>query len=122
MGPGSRRRCMEVSHDRPEFAEQLPLFVARIKGILEPHEIAAFFAALEAGQIFDPAKFFNGGDPDVTGPDENEVLVDAERILLIENAKRLLLPDAPKEWRDEWQEARMHLSGMRHDIPRFSIA
>jgi hypothetical protein len=49
---------------------------------------------LEAGQVPDPAKLLNGGDSDGAEIDENAVVRDAEKILLVENAKRLLLPDA----------------------------
>jgi hypothetical protein len=87
-------RFMEVSHERPEFAAELPQFVNRIRDLFDTHEIVSFFAALEAGQVPDPAKLLNGGDSDGTEIDENEIVHDAEKILLVENAKRLLLPDA----------------------------
>jgi hypothetical protein len=40
----------------------------------------------------DPVKVFNGLDAGDDQLDENEVLFDADKILLIENAKALLLP------------------------------
>ncbi len=85
---------MEVSDERPEFAAELPQFVNRIRDLFDTHEIVSFFAALEAGQVPDPAKLLNGGDSDGAEIDENAVVRDAEKILLVENAKRLLLPDA----------------------------
>ena len=36
-------RFMEVSQERPEFAEELPQFVAEIKRIFGPPEIVTFF-------------------------------------------------------------------------------
>lgn len=41
--------------------------------------------------MFDPAQAFNGRDPEEVGPDEHDALRNAEKILLIENAKRLLM-------------------------------
>jgi hypothetical protein len=85
---------MAVSHEQPQFAAELPQFVNRIRDLFDTHEIVSFFAALEAGQVPDPAKLLNGGDSDGAEIDENAVVRDAEKILLVENAKRLLLPDA----------------------------
>jgi hypothetical protein len=85
---------MEVSHERPEFAAELPQFVNRIRDLFETHEIVSFFAALEAGQTPDPAKLLNGGDSEGTEIDEDAIVRAAEKILLVENARRLLVPDA----------------------------
>jgi len=87
-------RFMDVSHERPEFAAELQQFANRIRELFDTHEIVPFFAALEAGEVPDPAKLLNGVDSDETEIDEDEILRDAEKILLIQNAKRLLLPDA----------------------------
>ena len=86
-------RFMEVSQERPEFAEELPQFVAEIKRIFDPHEIVTFFDDAQAGRVVDPAKIFNGRAVEDDELDESDVLYDAEKLLLIENAKRLLLPD-----------------------------
>ena len=82
---------IQASHDHPKFAEELPKFVAKIKEIFEPHEIVALFDDLESGRVFDPSKALNGRSDDEEDLDEYEVLYDAEKILLIENAKALLL-------------------------------
>jgi len=42
----------------------------------------------------DPTKIFNERDVGDDSLDENEVLYDADKILLIENAKALLLPQS----------------------------
>ena len=84
-------RFMQVSQERPEFAEELPAFVAEIKRIFAPHEISEFFDDLQAGRVADPAKLFSGDVLDEGELDEHEVLNDADQILLIENARRLLL-------------------------------
>jgi hypothetical protein len=83
-------RFMEASHDHPQFAEELPKFVAEIKRIIEPQEIVAFFDELAAGEVPDPVKIFRG-DIDDDEIDENDVQYDADKILLVENAKALLL-------------------------------
>jgi hypothetical protein len=86
---------MQASHDHPEFAAELPKFVAEIKQIFEPQDIVELFDNLQAGQVPDPSKIFNGRGDDANeeGLDEHEVLYDAEKILLIQNAKALLLPN-----------------------------
>lgn len=81
---------MEASHDRPEFAEELPKFITEIKRIIEPHEIVEFFDDLQAGDIPDPAKLMNGREPGDEELDEFQVQHDADKILLAENAKALL--------------------------------
>lgn len=87
-------RFMEVSHERPEFAADLPQFVNRIQDLFETHEIVSFFAALEAGQVPDPAELLNGGDSEGTEIDEDAIVHAAEKMLLVENARRLLVPHA----------------------------
>lgn len=87
-------RFMEVSHERPEFAAELPQFVNRIQDLFETHEIVSFFAALEAGQVPDPAELLNGGDSEGTEIDEDAIVHAAEKMLLVENARRLLVPHA----------------------------
>jgi hypothetical protein len=83
-------RFMEASYDHPEFAEELPKFLAEIKRIIEPHEIVEFFDDLAAGSVPDPVKMFRGDIPD-NELDEFQVQYDAEKLLLVENAKALLL-------------------------------
>jgi hypothetical protein len=83
-------RFMQVSQERPEFDEELLKFVAEIKRIFKPHQILEFFDDLQAGLVVDPAKLFS---PQLKEGelDEHEAQNDADRILVIENAKRLLL-------------------------------
>ena len=85
---------MAVSHEQPQFAAELPQFVNRIRDLFETHEIVSFFAALEAGQVPHPAKLLNGGDSEGTEIDEDAIVHAAEKMLLVENARRLLVPDA----------------------------
>jgi hypothetical protein len=64
------------------------------QAIFHPQEIVAFLDDLQSGQVPDPVKILNGrdpNDPDDSELDEFQVLHDAEKILLSENAKRLLL-------------------------------
>jgi len=81
---------MQVSQEQPEFAEELPNFVAEIKRIFTPNEILGFFDDVQAELVVDPAKVFNL-DFEEGELDEHDVQNDADRILVIENAKRLLL-------------------------------
>ena len=82
---------MQASQERPEFAEELPKFVAEIKRIFTTHQIIEFFDDLQAGRVANPAKAFSSDEFDTGELDEHEVLNDADQILLVENAKRLLL-------------------------------
>lgn len=86
---------LQACHDRPEFANELPLFIAEIKRIFQPFEIAGFFANSDPEQVPDSSQTFAGDDDDHDDEeeelDEYRVLSDAEDILLIENAKSLLL-------------------------------
>ena len=83
-------RFLEACGDHPNFDDELPNFVAKIKEIFEPHEIVAFFEDADSGRVPDPARILNGRLPGQNDLDEAEVIYDAERILLIENAKSLL--------------------------------
>ena len=86
---------LEASFDHPEFAVEIPLFVAEIKSIFQPWEISKFFEDLESGKVVDPAKVLDGSldvdEGEDEGPDEHDVMRDADKILLTENARRLLV-------------------------------
>jgi hypothetical protein len=84
---------IEASWEQAEFAAELPRFVAQIKRIIEPHEIVQVLDDLQKGRVPDPSKIMNGRDLDDDELDENDVMRDADKILLIENARRLLLPE-----------------------------
>lgn len=83
-------RFLEACDDHPDFDDELPSFVAKIKEIFEPHEIAAFFEDADLGRVPDPAKILNGRLPNENDLDEAEVIHDAQKFLSIENAKSLL--------------------------------
>ena len=91
MGHSKVKHFLNASQTHLKFAAELPMFVAEIKRIFEPQEIVAFLDDLQAGLVPDPSKIFNGHE-DGDELDENEVIYDADKILLIENAKALLLP------------------------------
>jgi hypothetical protein len=80
---------LSAAQEHPEFADELPKFIAQIKSIIEPHELTAFFDDLAFGNVFDPSQSFRG-DPE-EGIEDWDVQYDAEKILLVENAKALLL-------------------------------
>jgi len=70
--------------------------VIRIKELFEPYQLQAYFDDAEAGRVPDPHKIFNGKLPgDENELEEAEILYDADKILLLENARRLLLPETP---------------------------
>jgi hypothetical protein len=85
---------LQATEGKPEFQAELPVFVSRIKELFEPFQLQAYFDDAEAGRVPDPHKIFNGKLPgDENELDEAEILYDAEKILLLENARSLLLPE-----------------------------
>jgi hypothetical protein len=81
---------MQASHQHPEFAQELPLFAASIKRIFTADELQVFFDDLQSGRIPDPAKLMSGDEFAERELDEFETVNEADQILVIENAKRLL--------------------------------
>ena len=81
---------MTISSGTQIIAGELPKFVAEIQRIFTPHQILEFFDDLQAGLVPDPAKLFSPQFEEGE-LDEHDVQNDADRILVIENAKRLLL-------------------------------
>ena len=82
---------MQASHEHPEFAQELPQFAANIKRIFTPEELRDFFDDLQSGRVPDPAKLLSTDEFEDREIDEFETVNEADKILIIENAKRLLL-------------------------------
>jgi hypothetical protein len=75
----------------PDLAAEMPAFVGRVKEIFEPHELSGHFEALERERSADADgayPFRDLKDADVSALD---VVDEAERVLLIDRAKELLL-------------------------------
>ena len=87
---------MEAAENDPNFRDEIPAFVAEIKGIFEPWQLAQYLEAARETEPFDPALF---EDDDETEPEEIEDLrkEDIRRctrdLLLVEQAREWLLED-----------------------------
>ena len=73
---------LDAAATRPEFEAEVPGFTARLREMLEPHHLRAFL-----DRRLDPDL-----SPDVEDSDTYDVTSAAERMMLIERAKELLLP------------------------------
>jgi hypothetical protein len=87
---------LEAAENRPEFRAEIPAFVAEIKKIFEPWQLAAYLETALETEPFDPALF---EDDDETEPEEIEEMrqEDIRRctrdLLLVERAREWLLED-----------------------------
>ena len=79
-----------MSDTHPEFAAELPQFVAQIKEIFEPYQIAAFFNQLEEDTAVDRNEEWVFDSFDDAEVEPADVVDEAQRIFLIERAKELL--------------------------------
>jgi hypothetical protein len=82
---------LQESDRRPEWAAEVPNFVAAVKEIFDPHEISEFLDALlhERSAENDQDWPFDGFEDAELEP--RDVIDEAESILLIERAKELLV-------------------------------
>ena len=72
---------LHAATTHPEFEAEVPAFAARVQEIFEPHELRTFF---ERPQDQDLA-------PDVDDTDAHDLVMAAEKVMLVERAKELLL-------------------------------
>ena len=81
---------LEESDRRPEFAGELPNFVAKVKEIFEPHEVSEFLDGLlhERTAEDEDWPFDDFEDAEL---EPRDVVNEAEKIVLIERAKELLV-------------------------------
>ncbi|MBI4583216.1 MAG: hypothetical protein HY717_04255 [Planctomycetes bacterium] len=82
---------LQESDRRPEFATEVPNFVAGVKEIFEPHEISEFLDALLHERSAEQDKDWPFDDFEDAELEPRDVVNEAESIFLIERAKELLL-------------------------------
>jgi hypothetical protein len=84
---------LEVAETHPEFKEEIPAFVAEIKTIFEPWQLAEYLEKTRQSEPFD-AGIYDDEDPEVV---EEERRADISRcasdLLLVEQAREWLLGD-----------------------------
>ena len=82
---------LEESDRRPEFATEVPKFVAEVKEIFEPHEISEFLDGLLHERSAEQDEDWPFDDFDDAEVEPRDVANEAQKIVLIERAKELLL-------------------------------
>ena len=82
---------LEESDQRPEFAAEVPNFVAKIKEIFEPHEISEFLDGLLHEKSTEQDEDWPFDDFEDAEIEPSDVVNEAAKIVLIERAKELLV-------------------------------
>ena len=78
---------LEASDTRPELRAEIPAFVAEIKKIFEPYQLAEYLEAARRTEPFDPTIY-----------DDEEEAEDERQADLSRSANDLLLVERAKEW------------------------
>lgn len=89
---------VEAAESDPDFRAEIPAFVAKIKTIFEPWQLAQYLETARETEPFDPSLF--DGD-DETTPDEVE---DMRRDDIRQCTRDLLLVERAREWLVEDKE------------------
>lgn len=82
---------LEEGDRRPEFAAEVPKFVAQVKEIFEPHKISEFLDGLLHEKSAEQDEDWPFDDFDDAELESSDVVNEAAKIVLIERAKELLL-------------------------------
>ena len=82
---------LQASETRPEFAAEVPKFAGRVKEIFEPHEIRKFLEAAAKERTADTDEDWPFDDLEDAEVEPRDVVGEAEKVVLIERAKELLL-------------------------------
>ena len=82
---------LEESDRRAEFAAELPKFVGGVKEIFGPHEISEFLGGLLHEKSAEQEEDWPFDDFDDAEIEPSDVVNEAQKIVLIERAKELLL-------------------------------
>ena len=85
---------LDAADKADEFRDELPAFVAEIKTIFEPWQIAEYLEKAGWTEPFDPSLYDEEDDPeDIEMERKDNIRRVAREILLIERAKEWLLED-----------------------------
>ncbi len=82
---------LEESDRRPEFAAEVPKFVAEVKEIFEPHEISEFLDTLLKEKSAEQNEDWPFDDFEDAELEPSDVVNEAAKIVLIERVKELLV-------------------------------
>lgn len=84
---------LEASETNTDFRDEIPFFVAEIKSIFEPWQLAEHLETARQTEPFDPDIYDEGGEDD--DPEDTEI---ERQVELRRSAADLLLVERAKEW------------------------
>src|SRR4051794_37714102 len=85
---------LEAAETHPDFRAEIPAFVAEIKAIFEPWQLAEYLETARQTEPFDPALYDEDDDPeDVEMERQDDLRRSAADLLLVERAREWLLGD-----------------------------
>ena len=85
-------RFLEVAETNAEFRAEIPAFVAEIRTIFEPWQLAEFLQTARGTEPFDPGLYDEDEDPeDVEMHRQDDIRRSARDLLLVERAREWLL-------------------------------
>jgi hypothetical protein len=84
---------LEAAERLPDYQAELPAFVAVIKTIFEPWQLAECLATARQTEPFDPDIYEDEGDEFIEMKRQNDLRESAADLLLVERAKEWLLGD-----------------------------
>lgn len=82
---------LEAAEDDPEFCAEIPAFVAEIKRIFEPWQLAAYLEVARETEPFDPSVYRHGGTEVVEMQRQADLRNCAADLLLVERARDWLI-------------------------------
>jgi hypothetical protein len=83
---------LEVAETNAEFRSEIPTFVAEIRTIFEPWQLAEFLETVRQKEPFDPGLYDEDDDPETVEDERKEdIRRSARNLLLVERARERLL-------------------------------
>jgi hypothetical protein len=87
---------LEAAETHPDFRAEIPAFVAEIRAIFEPWQLAEYLDTARQSGPFDPSLYDEDDDPEDIEMDRRDDLRKSARdLLLVERAKGWLLEGDP---------------------------
>ena len=85
---------LEVAETAPEFRAEVPVFVAEIRTIFEPWQLAEFLQITRQSEPFDPGLYDKDNEPeDIEMHRQDDIRRSARDLLLVERAREWLLEE-----------------------------
>jgi hypothetical protein len=84
---------LEAADTHPDFRAEIPPFVAEIKSIFEPWQLAEYLGTARETEPFDPGLYEDEDPDDIEMHRQEDVRRSAQDLLLVERAREWLLGD-----------------------------